>query len=554
MQINTSPGSRRYASVEEKAVFDVIVLPPELSGFDVTDITYRQALWAGSMLCDIPLVTILGSAGTGKSVLLRMIYRMHTADGDTPLVLAPTGVAVDNLRGSVDSSYTFNRRFRLPMVNWHSYKPYNGNCAADFEKHFRPVLGIRTVLVDEVGMTSCNMLDYLLDFVNDYNRHCPDKWIKVILFGDVLQIPPVVTFSSELEKNLWRDKYGNREYFFNSVNWRRMEKKTFVLKQIHRQGNDIFSGVLDRIRSGSPTEADLKLLNRCVMSLEYFLRRNEKYGYVHLAYTNKAVEVHNARCMEKYMGMFLADAEGDTDSHGDVLAHTYTATLPYDERSRSLDEVLSSDFPSILKEVRLFVGMQVICTANHYRDRRAAMRDDRLDNDYFNGNLGIINRFVKREDPVTGIEEMLPVVMIPGRGETVIFTHSFTRSELRLNPETGVSENVKTTEVIAIGCKPAYAMTYHKSQSLTLPSVYLDLDSLPKGRGKMIPTPSLVYLGLSRVRSLADIGLSRELKMEDILVSDEVTSFLKELPSIMEQEESLDFFGAETEERVVDLV
>ena len=130
--------------------------------------------------------------------------------------------------------------------------------------------------------------------------------------------------------------------------------------------------------------------------------------------------------------------------------------------------------------------------------------------------------------------------------------HSFVKSELRLNEETGVSENVDTLGILSIGCKPAYAMTYHKSQSLTLPAVYLDLDSLPQGYGRMSPTPSLVYLGLSRVRTFADIGLSRPMKMEDILVSEEVSSFLEELPSIMAKESKLLFYGASVVERVIE--
>lgn len=553
MRVTTIPGTRRYASSKTNMVVDVLVLPSKLSELDISNVTYRQALWASSMLCDIPLVTILGAAGTGKSMLLQMVYETHLADGDTPLVLAPTGVAVDNLRDKVESAYTFNRRFLLQTINWHAYRNYCGTSGTEFVKHFKPLLGIRTILIDEVGMTSCNMLDYVLDYVNDYNRHCPDKWIKVVLFGDVLQIPPVVTFSSELERNLWKAKYGDNEYFFNSVNWRSMTKKTFVLQQIHRQNNDWFKGVINRIREGKPTHQDLIDLNRRVMSIEEFMQKHEKSGYVHLAYTNKAVEEHNSRCIEQNMGKCLADAEGNKKDSKRVLSQTYSTSILFTEQNRTLDHILKYDFPSIPSESKLFVGMQVICIANHYKNNRDEGKHEHLDKDYFNGNLGVIKRFEKHEDPESGCERYLPIVDIAGRGETIIYMHSFVKSELRLNEETGVSENVDTLGILSIGCKPAYAMTYHKSQSLTLPAVYLDLDSLPQGYGPMSPTPSLVYLGLSRVRTFADIGLSRPMKMEDILISDEVRSFLEELPSIMEAEDNLDLFQTRVWDRQVEL-
>lgn len=531
------PGSRRVLVENEHGkertnLTDVIWMPKELCEYDISDSAYRHALWASSVLCDTPLVTILGNAGTGKSVLLEMVYKIHIEDGDVPLVLVPTGVAADNLRGRVGSVYTFHRRFKLDKASWHSYAPFRGEKRSkDFTNHFKPLLGVQTVLIDEIGMTSCNLLDYVLDFVNDYNKYVYGKKVRVILFGDVLQIPPVVNFSNELERQLWEDKYGTNIYFFNSVTYREMEKQTIILNQVRRQDFEWYKEVLNRIREGEPKDVDLSLLNEAEIDFETFKRRHKETGYLYLAYSNNAVAQHN----EKEVEAVMEKVRSMDNSDKRVLSVKYGATLSYSKYNLSLEEAVIQEFPALSVVTELCVGMQVMCLSNWYHNPKGdGLNKKQYRTDYFNGNIGIIERFEEWINPDDGDVQILPVVRLPS-GEALIHMHHFDKSELERD-ENGRLVNKQVLSVQQIGCKPAYAITFHKSQSLTLPAVYLDLKSLPSKNGYGANTSSIVYLGLSRVRCFMNLGLNGKLSMDDIKISEEVKEYLSTLEAEKEKE------------------
>lgn len=67
---------------------------------------------------------------------------------------------------------------------------------------------------------------------------------------------------------------------------------------------------------------------------------------------------------------------------------------------------------------------------------------------------------------------------------------------------------------------PAYGMTIHKSQGLTLDKVILDPSCFEAGQ---------LYTALSRVREMSDLILTREIKKSDLHVSKDVQEFLKKI-------------------------
>lgn len=73
-------------------------------------------------------------------------------------------------------------------------------------------------------------------------------------------------------------------------------------------------------------------------------------------------------------------------------------------------------------------------------------------------------------------------------------------------------------EVKQFPFKPAYAITIHKSQSLTLERIILNPSCFAAGQ---------LYTALSRVRSLQNIMLTRKIQKKDLIVSKEVQEFME---------------------------
>jgi hypothetical protein len=143
----------------------------------VVDDPIAHAAAGGSFVCDAP-------PGYGKSELLA---RVREAIGDC-MVIAPTHTAVRKHPGAM-TVHAFLHRFVF-------HKGFSG-----------------TLLIDEYSMLSpdlCAALEHLRD-------------TRIILFGDSLQLPPVV--------NAWRGQPCRRLHESRLLGiwagWRRVELKTF---------------------------------------------------------------------------------------------------------------------------------------------------------------------------------------------------------------------------------------------------------------------------------------------------------------------------------------
>ncbi|HHH53464.1 MAG TPA: AAA family ATPase, partial [Bacteroidetes bacterium] len=121
---------------------------------------------------------ITGSAGTGKSTLLRLF--VETTSKKT-VVLAPTGIAALNVRGQTIHSF-----FKLPP----NFIP---KTAIKISKNSRIYKNLDTIIIDEISMVRADLLDNI-DLFLRINRKSPLPFggVQMIFFGDLFQIPPVV--------------------------------------------------------------------------------------------------------------------------------------------------------------------------------------------------------------------------------------------------------------------------------------------------------------------------------------------------------------------------
>jgi ATP-dependent DNA helicase PIF1 len=113
-----------------------------------------------------------GSAGTGKTVLLKVIFRELTQLGLRVAVTATTGVAAVQLGGC-----TFHHAFNVPVAA----SPHHWDANA--------LRAVDVVIVDEVSLLDANMFD-AFDMEARLARMChvPFGGLQVVVCGDFLQL------------------------------------------------------------------------------------------------------------------------------------------------------------------------------------------------------------------------------------------------------------------------------------------------------------------------------------------------------------------------------
>src|SRR5204862_79856 len=136
---------------------------------------------------------VMGTAGTGKSYLINMIRirlceiaRSHDVNAESPIVvLAPTGVAAFNIRGT-----TIHSTLSIPV----SSKTFDLN-GESLKKLQNRLKGISYFIIDEKSMVGRRMLaiiDIRLRQAFPEQRNQVFGGRSLILVGDFGQLPPVL--------------------------------------------------------------------------------------------------------------------------------------------------------------------------------------------------------------------------------------------------------------------------------------------------------------------------------------------------------------------------
>ncbi|CAB4412311.1 unnamed protein product [Rhizophagus irregularis] len=129
-----------------------------------------------------PYFFITGSAGTGKSYIIHMIVNILKQRRSNYLLLAPTGVAAQNIDGK-----TIHSELRIVTTQGGFYT----RAHTDNELKTR-LKKIDTIIIEEVSMVSAELLDFISNvFANLHNNAIAFGGINVIVVGDLAQLPPV---------------------------------------------------------------------------------------------------------------------------------------------------------------------------------------------------------------------------------------------------------------------------------------------------------------------------------------------------------------------------
>ena len=161
---------------------------------------------------------ITGKAGSGKSTLLEY-FRQKTQKNYA--ILAPTGITAIKAKGqTVHSFFKFPPRF----ISKNDVKILRDR---DLIKK------LDTLLIDESSMLRADIFDAIdLSLKKNRGNKKPFGGVQIILFGDLLQLPPVV---SSNDREVMEKFYPKGEFFFNSNSFPSGEFMINELSKIFRQ-------------------------------------------------------------------------------------------------------------------------------------------------------------------------------------------------------------------------------------------------------------------------------------------------------------------------------
>ena len=415
---------------------------------------------------------ITGKAGTGKTTLLKEIVKECRACGKNIAVSAPTGIAAMNAGGQ-----TLHSLFGLKTITFIPGKTRSWFHGLSNNRK-KVIRNLDVLIIDEISMVRCDLMDMVdLSLQHYKGNKKPFGGIQVILFGDLFQLPPVVTDKDE--KLLYSHYEKGNPYFFSSDVIRTHPFPVLELVKVFRQQNKNFVEILNRIRKGINSKTDINSINT---------RLKNNYEPYH----NKS-------------GVFLRTRRRDVKRYNNQRLWRLSGKLEtiwadiWADKEEFPKEYYPTDNPLKLK-----IGAKVML-----------LRNDNDGYNFANGTQGII----------TGIDEG-KISVKPDDNDALITVERFTwklyRYEWDEQKKSIIPEVCATFTQYPL--KLAWAVTIHKSQGMTFNNAIIDAhNSFAAGQ---------VYVALSRCRTLEGITLTSRITESDIMVNPKVDDYMKSVERI----------------------
>ena len=208
-----------------------------------------------------------GFGGTGKTYLIKVLVgfiyvQKYIFNRSCQTVLgAPTGLAADNIKGQ-----PLHAAFNL-LVEHGTHPKYMPFTKSALNQTQAVMKNMQCVIIDEVSMVSnVTLLLIHLRMCEIFGSMLPFGNKSVIIFGDLLQLPPVQAQPpfKEISDSLMNKVTGGTKVSLNL--WREFQFDELTINQ--RQAGDenaAWKSLLYRVRTGTHNVGDIKVLNdRCI--------------------------------------------------------------------------------------------------------------------------------------------------------------------------------------------------------------------------------------------------------------------------------------------------
>lgn len=410
-------------------------------------------------------VFMTGKAGTGKSTFLRYIVentRKRT------VVLAPTGIAAVNAGGVTLHSF-FHLPFKpllpddpeLQMRNLRQRLRHT----AEQQKLIRE---LELIIIDEVSMVRADIIDFIDKVLRLYSGKLREPFggKQLLLVGDIFQLEPVVT--AEM-RDIFRDLYPNL-YFFSANVFREFALVPVELRKVYRQSDPAFIGMLDRMRLGASTPADIALLNRQVDAEAGKGGKKDEFT-ITLAPKRDTVDSINTSRLSRLRRKL----------------YTFQGTIR--------DKFPENSLPAPLV-LELKAGAQVVFVRND-PDKR-----------WGNGTIGKVH----------SVSDNSLEIMLENGVTHIVNREVWENVSYRYDKESHRIEEEVLGTFTQFPLRLAWALTIHKSQGLTFPKVIIDMEGGAFAAGQ-------AYVALSRCQSLEGLTLRSKVNAYDFFVNPAIRSF-----------------------------
>lgn len=384
------------------------------------------------------------------------LHELRKAGRGRQVFLAPTGVAALQLGGQTIHSF-----LGIPprILNPDEVKP---------RVQVRRLLKkLDRMVIDEISMVRADLLDTVdrtLRIARD--RDEPFGGVQMVFVGDFLQLPPVVPYAEQ--DMLERMGYGG-PFAFDAKVLQGADVTCVPFTKVHRQSDDQFISVLSGIRRGQNLR--------------------------------EAVEVLNAACVRDHRPGPTPVLLTPTNARADAYNHKGLAALSSEPRAYAGllkgEFGLEGDRLPVPEHLTLKTGARVMALRNDPARR------------WVNGSVGTI----------IGIGAHSAVVRLDAG--PIVEIESFTWERIRYgwDDATGRIEAQVVGTYTQLPLAPAWAMTMHKAQGLTLEDVRIDFENGAFAAGQ-------AYVALSRARSMEGLSLVRAIRHSDIRFDRRVAAFV----------------------------
>jgi ATP-dependent exoDNAse (exonuclease V) alpha subunit len=377
------------------------------------------------------------------------------------VILAPTGIAALNARGQTIHSF-----FRLPpaMLNLDDIEPNN--------RLMSIVRRLDFLVIDEISMVRADLLD-AVDVSLRVNRgnDQPFGGVPVLLVGDFLQLPPIVqTADAQILESLGYESH----FAFGAKCLRDLSPLVFELTHVYRQQEKSFIELLGKVRFGED-------VHECVEELNRICHRPHRTSATPVILTarNNAAEQHNYR--------------GLSALHGQQ--RTYVGELVGQFANKDKERLPAPEF------LDLKCGSRVMLTKNDSAKR------------WVNGSLATVTKLG---------HNFVSVLLDDDRREYVVTIETWESVRYEWN---STKQRVVATvagKYSQLPLMPAWAITIHKAQGLTLSDVRIDLRDGAFTEGQ-------TYVALSRAKTLDGLSFAKPIAAGDIRVNPHLVEGVKQL-------------------------
>ena len=388
-------------------------------------------------------IFLTGQAGTGKSYLINKL-KEETRDISMSIT-STTGISAYLIKGSTIHSYS-----GIGVINFkHTIKDILKKISKNKPAKKR-IIECDILVIDEISMLGKSYFE-MINETFKIIRNCTDPFggVCLILTGDFMQLAPI-----------------NDDYVFESNAWTELNLKTIKLEKVYRQDDEVYKGILSRVRLAQQTDKD---------NIELFKRVK---AYKEISFDDLEIKP-----------TFLTSKRVDVDQmNKDELGKNPNELFIYksaDEQHTVFDTNLDLIAPQFLS---LKVNAQVMLTVNI-----------NVENGMTNGSRGIVTQLTNDN------------VFVKFRsGETI----PFEKHEFKFEEDNKVVATRHQFPFIL-----AYSTSIYKSQGSTLDMAVIDL-------GYSVFGNHSVYVALSRVKSLDGLFLKAYVPQK-ITVDERVTDFIK---------------------------